>query len=226
MSRPLSAADEARPDLRPSLLPELARVIAAAAIAGGVVLAYAVFRIYAQGHSDERRPADAIVVLGAAQYDGQPGAVLRARLEHALALYEEGLARFVVVTGGKRPGDRTTEAATSRTWLIDRGVASERILFEDRGRTTLESLAAVETIFSERGFTTGLFVSDRSHMLRVLRMARDLGFEAWGSPTTTSPSDRDAVRWSRAALHEVAGLAAYYLGVGGLLADAPAEDPE
>lgn len=207
-------------------MPELGRIIAAAAIAGGVLLAYAVLRIDAQGRSDERRPADAIVVLGAAQYDGRPGAVLRARLEHALALYESGLARYVVVTGGRLPDDRTTEAATSRAWLIDRGVAPEQILFEDRGRTTLESLAAVEAVFRRSGLTTGLFVSDRTHMLRVLRMARDLGIDAWGSPTTTSPSDRDALRWSRSVLHEVAGLAVYYLGVGGLLGDGPVEDGE
>ncbi len=201
------------------LLPELARIVAAVLVAVLVLLAYVVFRISAQGERDDRRPVDAIVVLGAAQYDGRPGAVLEARLQQTLTLYQAGLAPVIVVTGGKLPADRTTEAATSRAWLIDRGVPPSSILFEDRGRTTLESLEAVGVIFRSEGFESGLFVSDRAHMLRVLRIARDQGIEAWGSPTTTSPSDQDGRRRMRSVLHEVAGLAAYYLGASSLLAD-------
>jgi uncharacterized SAM-binding protein YcdF (DUF218 family) len=181
-------------------------------LAAVVLLAYAVYRIGAQGEQDDRRPADAIVVLGAAQYDGRAGAVLEARLQHALELFEAGLAPYLVVTGGNLPGDTTTEAEVSRAWLIERGVPSAAILFENRGRSTAESLAAVARMFHEHGLASGLFVSDRTHMLRVLRIARDEGIDAWGSPTATSPTDADPIRRARATLHEIAGLVAYYVG--------------
>jgi uncharacterized SAM-binding protein YcdF (DUF218 family) len=202
-----------RSALRPVLQIAVAGIVASVAL-----LAYAAYRINAQGDLDERRPADAIVVLGAAQFNGTPGGVFQARLEHAVALYHDKLARYLVVTGGKLPADRTTEAATARAWAVAHGVPPEAILAEDQGRTTLESLEAVGAIFREHGLTTGLFVSDETHMLRVLRMASDQGIVAWGSPTRTSPSDRDAVRRQKAMLHELAGLAAYYVG-GRLLDD-------
>ena len=203
-----------RSALRPVLQIAVAGVVASVAL-----LAYAAYRINAQGDLDERRPADAIVVLGAAQFNGTPGGVFQARLEHAVALYHDKLARYLVVTGGKLPADRTTEAATARAWAVAHGVPPEAILAEDRGRTTLESLEAVGAIFREHGLTTGLFVSDETHMLRVLRMASDQGIVAWGSPTRTSPIDRDAVRRQKAILHELAGLVAYYVGGGRLLDD-------
>jgi uncharacterized SAM-binding protein YcdF (DUF218 family) len=204
-----------RSPLRPVLQVAVAGLVASVAL-----LAYAAYRINAQGDLDEQRPADAIVVLGAAQFDGTPGGVFQARLEHAVQLYHDHLASYVVVTGGKLPGDRTTEAATARRWAIDHGVPAEAILGEDQGRTTLESIEAVGAIFRQHGFTTGLFVSDETHMLRVLRMASDQGIVAWGSPTRTSPSDRDTIRRQKALLHELAGLAAYYVGGGRLLDDA------
>jgi uncharacterized SAM-binding protein YcdF (DUF218 family) len=121
---------------------------------------------------------------------------------------------YLVVTGGKLPADRTTEAAVARSWAIAHGVPADAILGEDHGRNTLESMEAVGAIFRDHGFTTGLFVSDRTHMLRVLRMASDQGMTAWGSPTETSPTDLDAIRRGKAMVHELAGLAAYYVGGG------------
>ena len=102
--------------------------------------------------------------------------------------------------------------------LAERGSGSPQRAHE--GRTTLESLQAVRSIFQTRGLSTAVFVSDRTHMLRVLRMASDLGFDAYGSPTTSSPSDLDPGRRQKAMLHELAGLAAYYVGGGRLLQDA------
>ena len=194
--------------------------VAVAALVGFVALIlYATYRINTQGERDERRPADAIVVLGAAQFNGRPGGVFAARLEHAVELWKAGLAPYLVVTGGKLPDDLTTEAATARQWAIDHGVPAEAILGEDRGRTTLESIEAVADLFEEQGLRSGLFVSDETHMLRVLRMASDQGIEAWGSPTRSSPSDRDPARRQKALLHELAGLAAYYVGGGRLVDD-------
>ena len=194
-------------------------------IAGSVVVGlYTVYRISSQGDRDERRPTDAIVVLGAAQFNGVPSDVFAARLDHAVELYQAGLARYLVVTGGKQPGDRTTEAATARAYAIARGVPDAKILMEDQGRNTLDSLEAVGAIFRAHHFGSGLFVSDRTHMLRVLRMASDQGILAWGSPTTTSPTDTDPARRQRAVAHELAGMVAYYFGGGRLIDESAIND--
>jgi uncharacterized SAM-binding protein YcdF (DUF218 family) len=191
------------------------------AVVGTALLAgYMAVRISTQGDRDEQQPADAIVVLGAAQFNGTPGGVFEARLQHAVDLYKAGIAPYLVVTGGKLPADRTTEAATARKWAIAHGVPASAILSENKGRNTLESLEAVAAIFREHGLTTAVFVSDETHMLRVLRMATDQGIVSWGSPTRTSATDRDPVRRQKAMLHEMAGLAAYYVGGGRLFEDA------
>ncbi len=159
------------------------------------------------------------MVLGAAQFDGTPGGVFEARLRHAVDLYNAGLAPYLIVTGGKLPGDRTTEAATARAWAIANGVPEDAILGEDKGRNTLASLEAVGRIMRDNDLTSALFVSDQTHMLRVLRMASDQGIVAWGSPTQTSPTDSDEGRRRKAMVHELAGLVAYYVGAGRLLED-------
>ena len=198
---------------------ELLRVAAYGVLALALALGYATFRIVSQGERDERRPADAIVVLGAAQYNGRPSAQFAARLDHAVSLFLEGTAPLFVVTGGKRPGDRTTEAAVARAYAIERGVPKEAILAEDKGRTTLESLEAVGAILRARGLRSAVFVSDRPHMLRVLRIAQDEGITGWGSPTATSPLEHDPGRRAGAVAHELLGLAAYYVGASRLIDD-------
>jgi uncharacterized SAM-binding protein YcdF (DUF218 family) len=190
---------------------DLGRLVVAAVVGVVLVVGYTSFRIWDQGGRDDRQPADAIVVLGAAQYDGRPSPVFRARLEHAVGLYREGLAPYLVVTGGKALGDRTTEADAARQFALERGVPPDAILIEDRSRTTLESLTAVAGLLRERGLTSAVFVSDRTHMLRVLRMARDLGIVASGSPTTTSPIDADTARRLRATAREAVALGVYFL---------------
>lgn len=195
--------------------------VGVAALIGSVAVgAYIAIQINERGKLDERRAVDAIVVLGAAQFNGRPSDVFQARLEHAVALWDEGWADWFIVTGGKLPDDETTEAGVARDWAIAHGVPPDRILAEDRGRTTLESLEAVRTIFKDEDLQTGLFVSDETHMLRVMRMADDLGIKAFSSPTRTSPADLDASRRGRAVLHEIAGLAVYYVGGGALFGDA------
>lgn len=179
-----------------------------------LVAGYAAWRVLDQGQRDERRTADAIVVLGAAQYDGRPSPVFRARLDHAIRLHQEGIAPFLVVTGGKLPGDRVTEAEAARRYAIERGVDPAEILVENEGRTTLESLRSVAAILRDKGLHDVVFVSDRTHMLRVLRIARDEGLTAFGSPTTTSPTDATAGRLLRATIHELAALAVYFLTGG------------
>src|SRR5262249_37848837 len=110
--------------------------VAVVAILGIVFVgSYATYRILAQGQVDEQRPADAIVVMGAAQYDGRPSPIFAARLDHAVSLYRAGIAPTLVVTGGKADGDRTTEAASARAYAIARGVPAAAILMEDQSRT-------------------------------------------------------------------------------------------
>jgi uncharacterized SAM-binding protein YcdF (DUF218 family) len=190
---------------------DLTRVAAVALVGAVAVAAYATYRIWDQGQRDERRPADAIVVMGAAEYDGRPSPVFRARLDHAVSLYRDGLAPVLVVTGGKAEGDRTTEAAVARDFAISAGVPADSILVEDRGRTTLESLRTVGDMLRARGVRDVLFVSDRAHMLRVLRMARDQGLTSYGSPTTTSPIDADVTSRADATVHELGALAFYFI---------------
>jgi uncharacterized SAM-binding protein YcdF (DUF218 family) len=190
---------------------DLTRLAAVALVGAIAVIGYATFRIWDQGQRDERRPADAIVVMGAAEYDGTPSPVFRARLDHAVSLYRAGIAPVLVVTGGKANGDRTTEAAVARDFAIAQGVPAASILVEDRGRTTLESLRTVGQMLRDRGTRDVLFVSDRTHMLRVLRMARDQGLTSFGSPTSTSPTDADVVSSADATLHELGALAFYFL---------------
>jgi uncharacterized SAM-binding protein YcdF (DUF218 family) len=145
---------------------------------------------------DQAQPADSIVVLGAAQYDGHPSPVLKARLDHAVDLWNRHLARIVVLTGGKGPGDTTTEAAVGRTYVKRRGIPEEAILLESRGRTTRESLLTVSQMLKERGMKTALVVSDPFHMLRLWILSRRLGFVPFTSPTRTSPiSPNREARW-------------------------------
>ncbi len=178
----------------------------------GVVLltAYTTYRIWAQGAVDEAAPAGAIVVLGAAQYNGVPSPVFEARLEHAVALYHQGLAPWFVATGGKQRGDRWTEAETARRYAIAHGVPAPAILMEDTGRTTLESLTSVARILHARGIEDALFVSDPTHMLRVLRIAEDEGIHARSSPTRTSPMRELSTR-VESTVHELGALAYYFL---------------
>jgi uncharacterized SAM-binding protein YcdF (DUF218 family) len=208
-----------RPVGRRPVLQTTALLVAGVALGGAAVIAFMAWQINAQGNRDERRKADAIVVLGAAQFNGTPGGVFEARLEHAVELYHDGLAKYLVVTGGKLPGDRTTEAATARKWAIDHGVPASAILGENEGRSTLESLEAVAVIFRDHDLTSAVFVSDETHMLRVLRMATDLGIQSFGSPTRTSPTDLETSRRTQAMVHEIGGLLAYYVGGGRLIGD-------
>ena len=188
-----------------------ARLVIAGLIAGVAIGGYAAYRIWDQGNRDERTPADAIVVMGAAQNDGRPSPVFAARLDHAIELFHDGVAPRLIVTGGKREGDRTTEAASARRYAIEHGVPEEAILSEDTSRTTLQSIRRVAALMRGQSIGSAVFVSDPSHMLRVLRMASDEGISGHGSPTRTSPLERDAVAHLDAIVHELGALAIYFV---------------
>lgn len=194
------------------MLRDLTRIALAAVVGFVLVVGYVTFRIWNQGSRDDARPADAIVVLGAAQYNGTPSPLFEARLDHAVELYESGVAPVFIVTGGKgRPGDVTTEADAALAYAVGKGIPRDAILVEDRSRTTVEQLVTVGRMLRDRGLHSAVIVSDRTHMLRSLRIARDQGIEAYGSPTTTSPAASNIGEQVKDTLHEIGGLGLYFL---------------
>ena len=160
--------------------------VALAALALG--LCGMVAAVWWQGTRDERRPAEAILVLGAAQWNGHPSPVLQARLDHAVELYQAGYAPRVVLTGGVGDGDVLSEATVAASYIHDRGVPLQALLLEERGRSSLESMRGAAAMLDAAGLSRVLLVSDPPHMLRVLRMAHALGLEAYGSPASDSPA--------------------------------------
>jgi uncharacterized SAM-binding protein YcdF (DUF218 family) len=145
-------------------------------------------QVWAASRRDDARVVDAIVVLGAAQYDGEPSPVLRARLDHAATLYRRRLAGTVVVTGGRQPGDRFSEAHASARYLTDRkGVPEAAVLWEPYGRTTWEQLASVARFLERRGMREVVLVSDPFHSARAAAIAGERGLDATVSPTRASP---------------------------------------
>jgi uncharacterized SAM-binding protein YcdF (DUF218 family) len=145
------------------------------------------FQVWSTGRTDQARGVDAIVVMGAAQYDGRPSPQLAGRLDHVVELWPLGLASTVVVTGGKQPGDRFTEAETSAAYLIERGVPEAAIVLENVGRSTNESMRNVAALLSsDLGKTSVLIVTDPYHSLRSRLIAQDVGLTAYVSPTPYS----------------------------------------
>ena len=196
-----------------SLSRDLARLALSALLGLALLAGYTTFRIWQQGERDDRAvPVDAVVVLGAAQYGGVPSPVFRARLDHAVELVLNGAAPWLVVTGGGQPGARFSEAEAARAYAVEHGVSADRILAETTGRDTRESLANVAALLRRNGLDRPLFVSDRTHMLRVLIVARDLGIPGHGSPTRTGPADLDPGPRLEAMLHELAALGDYFFG--------------
>jgi uncharacterized SAM-binding protein YcdF (DUF218 family) len=158
--------------------------VAAVVLIAWVVSMTAVERV---GRRDEAQRADAIVVLGAAQYVGRPSPVLRARVDHAVSLWKRGLAPTLILTGGTGVGDTTSEAAVARKYAMSRGVPDRAIVIEMKGRTTSESMRAVARIMDDREQSSVILVSDPFHMLRLSILARRFGLEPYTSPTRTSP---------------------------------------
>jgi len=164
---------------------------------------------------DEARPADAIVVFGAAEYNGTPSPVLKARLDHAFDLEERGLAPVVITTGGKGGDPKYTEAGVSADYLIQRGVAKEKILVDDRSESTYESVQAVAGILRKLHGKTCVAVSDGFHLYRIKVFFRDVGVAAYGSPAPGSPIE--AVPFDRAmhSWREALSTSLWFLGYRG-----------
>jgi uncharacterized SAM-binding protein YcdF (DUF218 family) len=179
---------------------------AAAVIISGLVI---VFAIYRQARTDQARPADAIVVLGTAQYNGWPGPVFRARLDKAISLWHEGYAPVLVVTGGKMPGDGYTEAEAALAYLTEAGVPPEAIVTENAASDTWESMVGIKSLLEPLGIDEVIVVSDGFHLFRSRLMARDVGLQAWGSPAEASPIRTGGGGELTYVLREAAGVVAH-----------------
>jgi uncharacterized SAM-binding protein YcdF (DUF218 family) len=171
--------------------------------------------IRAQASTDEARPADAIVVFGAAQYNGVPSPVLKARLDHTFDLEDRGLAPIVITTGGKGGDPTYTEAGVSRDYLIQRGVAKEKILVDERSESTFESVQAVTRLLRQLHARTCIAVSDGFHLYRIKIFFKPEGIIAYGSPSPESPIEAAPFDRTIHSLREALSTSLWYLGYKG-----------
>lgn len=173
-------------------------VVIALLVAGLPMATYLVMlskQIERQSAIDESQKADIIVVLGAAEYNGRPSPVLRARLDHAFDLYAKGLAQLILTTGGAGGDEQYTEGQVGRNYLVRRGIPSERIVVEGEGDTTVSTVLAVSEIMRRMGLTSAILVSDGYHIFRCKRILQNQGMRVYGSPRPNAPKGDWREQW-------------------------------
>jgi len=198
----------------------LARVLVAAVLALVLLIGSTSLAIWWVARQDSRPASDAIVVLGSAQYNGVPSSIFEARLEHAIALYGDGVAPVIVTVGGRADGDQFAEAEAGRDYLAASGIPVEALVAVPEGGDTLESIRAVSTTFAEQGWTHAVLVSDPWHAMRAERMAEDVGMDAESSPTRQGPAVHTRATQFRYILRETAAYL-LYRATGESVAGAP-----
>ena len=198
----------------------MARVVGAAVLAFLLLITSTALAIWWNARQDSRPSSDAIVVLGSAQYNGVPSSIFAARLEHAVRLYDAGVAPVIVTVGGKATGDQFTEAEAGREYLANAGVPDDALLAVPEGVDTLESMRAVAAAFDERGWHSAVLVTDPWHAMRAGRMAQDSGIEAESSPTRQGPAVQTRATQFRYILRETAAYL-LYRATGESVAGAP-----
>lgn len=166
-----------------------------------------------QAHKDEARPADAMVIFGAAEYNGAPSPVFKARLDHAMELDDRDLAPIIITTGGSGGDSHFTEGGVARDYLIQQGVAEAKILSETRSDTTYDSVRAVTQILQQRHAHTCIVVSDGFHLCRIKLMFHTLGITAYASPAPDSPIEDDPTLRTLYSLREMGVTSLWRLGV-------------
>lgn len=197
------------------------RLVGAAVLAALLLVASTATAIWWTARQDSRPAADAIVVLGSAQYNGVPSSIFEARLEHALKLYADGVAPVIVTVGGKAAGDQFTEAEAGQQYLAESGgVPTDALLAVEEGVDTLESMRAVGRVFAEQGWETAVLVTDPWHAMRAERMAEDSGIEAESSPTRQGPAVQTRATQFRYIMRETAAYLLYRV-TGESVAGAP-----
>ena len=198
----------------------IGRVVGAAVLAFVLLVGSTALAIWWTARQDARPQSDAIVVLGSAQYNGVPSSIFEARLEHAIALYQQGVAPVIVTVGGKKSGDQFTEAEAGRDYLAAGGIPAGALLAVPEGVDTLESMRAVASTFRDRGWRTAVLVSDPWHVMRAQRMAQDQGIDASSSPTRQGPAVQTRATQFRYILRETAAYL-LYRATGESVAGAP-----
>ena len=188
----------------------LARYAAGAALLAVVISAGLTVRIVQYSSPRSESPADAILVLGAAQYNGRPSPVFQSRLDHAAELYRDGLAPQVLTLGGGQAGDTTTEGDAGRRYLVDIGLDPDAVIAVPVGIDTLISLRAARQVMTDHGWTSAILVTDPWHSARSRMIARDLGLAVQVSPVESGPAVASSVR-ARYILRELAGSLFYRL---------------
>ncbi|MFQ1000839.1 YdcF family protein [Modestobacter sp. SSW1-42] len=196
------------------------RVVGAAVTAVLLLAGATGLAIWWTARQDDRPASDAIVVLGSAQYNGVPSSIFEARLEHALALYSDGVAPTVVTVGGRAEGDQFSEAEAGRRYLLNAGVPESALLAVEEGEDTLESMRAVAGAFDERSWRSAVLVTDPWHAMRAQRMAQDAGMDATSSPTRQGPAVQTRTTQLRYIVRETAAYL-LYRATGESVAGAP-----
>ena len=185
------------------------KLVAALVLLVLIVLGITAGRIGWSARQHDRRVSDAIVVLGAAQFDGRPSSVFTARLVHARDLWRDDVAPRIITVGGNRAGDRFTEAAAGKAWLTQHGVPANRIVAVGTGSDTLSSMSAVSDRMQARDWSTAVVVTDPWHALRTRAMANDQGIDAVMSPTRQGPAVRQRATELRYIARETLGYLFY-----------------
>jgi uncharacterized SAM-binding protein YcdF (DUF218 family) len=173
--------------------------------------AYLYRAVRASAALDEAQAADVIVVLGAAQYNGRPSKILKARLDHVLQLYKKGYSKAVITTGGYGPDPNYSEAQVSTKYLTEHGVDAEHIITEQASLTTRDSISAAADMMKSKSWTTVVVVSDGFHLYRLKEMFDDAGIVAYASPAPASPIEGSASQRFWYSLREVILFSAYRL---------------
>jgi len=189
----------------------VSRIVLGSLAIGLVLIGGTALRVWQVARIDDRSPADALVVLGAAQYDGRPSSVFAARLEQARDLYRAGVAPLVITVGGKQVGDAFTEAAAGRNYLVNAGLPASAVVAVEQGSDTLRSIEAVAASMRERGLSTAVLVSDPWHSLRARTMAADSGITVHTSPTRQGPAVLTRASQIHGIIRETGALLYYRL---------------
>jgi uncharacterized SAM-binding protein YcdF (DUF218 family) len=202
--------------VRPAIR-HLSQALGLLLLAAAIGYTVALVMVLVVSQHDERRPVVAIIVLGAAQYNGRPSAIYRARLEHAVDLWNAKAAPLIVFTGGNEPGDRYTEGASGARWAVDHGVPASATLVEQASRTTYGNLAGAKQALDRHGSAPRhrlrvIVVSDPFHMFRAVKQARDLGLQAYPSPTRSSPLSASKLKLTESVLREDLAIGSYVIG--------------
>ncbi len=191
------------------------RILAYAAVLLALVtlgqFGWVTYAVSRQSAMDEARPADVIIVLGAAEYRGRPSPILKARLDHGLGLYRRGLAPLILTTGGAGGDPLFTEGEVGRAYLIRQGVPSEAIIIEREGESTAYSTAAAGEILARMGLASCIVVSDGYHLFRAKRLLESKGLRVYASPRPSKAS-LDWAHWKRCA-RQAAGYMLWSIGI-------------